>query len=374
MTVCQFCGAKLMDGAKFCYKCERKLEYPDEKDTVSGGMKDSVAVRAPGAGSVYAPSITLGKNDKCPSCGTPITDRNRGIKCSECGTSFCASCELDFRTERKPAERPYCSNCFAKHQELIKEERLRKDEQERVRQAEEKKKESEKEIIENSIGMKMKLIPAGEFMMGDGSYKHKVKLTKPFYIGIYQVTQKEWQAVMGNWEHESYCENPRKDDQPICCVSWHDCQEFIGALNKKEGGWKYRLPTEAEWEYTCRAGSTTKYCFGDNDSQLSGYAWFDANSNDKTHPVGIKRPNNFGLHDMHGNVWEWCQDNWHDDYNGAPTDGGAWEPGSGEDGSYRVFRGGSWCYAAENCRSADRNRCGPGYRGSNLGLRLVRSL
>ena len=106
MTVCQFCGTKLMDGAKFCYKCERKLEYPDEQTAASAGMKDSVAVRSPGAGSVYAPSITLGKNDKCPSCGTPITDHNRSIKCSECGRFFCASCELDFRVQRKPVKDP----------------------------------------------------------------------------------------------------------------------------------------------------------------------------------------------------------------------------------------------------------------------------
>jgi len=140
MTICQFCGAKLMDGAKFCYKCEKKLEYPDEKAAIEGGMKDSVAMRSPGAGSVYAPSITLDKNDKCQSCGTPVTDRNRGIKCSECGTFFCASCEGDFRTERKRGERPYCGNCFAKHQELIREEQQRKEKAELVRLAEEKKK------------------------------------------------------------------------------------------------------------------------------------------------------------------------------------------------------------------------------------------
>ena len=140
MTICQFCGTKLMDGAKFCYKCEKKLEYLDEKAAIEGGMKDSVAMHSSGAGSVYAPSITLGKNDKCSSCGTPITDRNRSIKCSECSTFFCASCELDFRTQRKPGERPYCNNCFVKHQELIREEQVRKEEQERIRLAEEKKK------------------------------------------------------------------------------------------------------------------------------------------------------------------------------------------------------------------------------------------
>ena len=364
MVVCQFCGAKLMEGAKFCYKCEKQLEYPDES-RINGGMRDSVAMHSPGAGSVYAPNVTIGKEEKkyCQHCETPISEKNRSIRCSDCGKLFCAACELDFRTERKPGEKPYCGDCFSKHQELIRQERERREAAERARLAEEKKKESTREIIENSIGMKLKLIPAGEFMMGDSS-KHKVKLTKPFYIGIYPVTQKEWQKVMGS--NPSYFKG---DDLPVEQVSWHDCQEFIGALNKKEGGWKYRLPTEAEWEYACRAGSTTRFCYGDDDSRLGEYAWYDANSNKKTHPVGIKRPNAWGLHDMHGNLWEWCED-WYGDYpSGEVTD-----PTGPSSGSARVDRGGSWNRPAGRCTSANRNRRDPANRGYYLGVRLARSL
>ncbi|MEW5936833.1 MAG: formylglycine-generating enzyme family protein, partial [Candidatus Thermoplasmatota archaeon] len=144
---------------------------------------------------------------------------------------------------------------------------------------------------------------------------------------------------------------------------------FIGALNKKEGGWKYRLPTEAEWEYACRAGSTTKYCHGDDEARLGEYAWYDANSNKKTHPVGIKRPNAWGLHDMHGNVWEWCED-WYGDY----PSGEVSDPHGPSSGSGRVLRGGSWYRGAEDCSSALRAGRAPGLRSPALGLRLARSL
>jgi hypothetical protein len=131
MVVCQFCGSKLMEGAKFCYKCERKLEYPDEKVTASAGIKDSVAMHSPGAGSIYAPttSVHIGKEEKryCQRCETPISEKNRSIKCYDCGAQFCAACELDFRTERNPGEKPYCSDCFAKHQELINQEKSRQE-------------------------------------------------------------------------------------------------------------------------------------------------------------------------------------------------------------------------------------------------------
>jgi translation initiation factor 5A len=122
MVVCQFCGAKLMDGAKFCYKCEKTQEYPDQKTQVSGGINDSVVMHSAGAGSIYAPSITMGVHDKCPSCGTPITDRNRSIRCYDCGKSFCAACELDFRTERNPGEKPLCYPCLTQKQEQHEQE------------------------------------------------------------------------------------------------------------------------------------------------------------------------------------------------------------------------------------------------------------
>ncbi|MEA3324727.1 MAG: formylglycine-generating enzyme family protein [Euryarchaeota archaeon] len=225
--------------------------------------------------------------------------------------------------------------------------------------------------------MKFTLIPAGEFMMGsedgfdDEKPVHKVRIGKPFYLGTYPVTQAEWKAVMGN--------NPshfKGDDLPVESVSWDDVQEFIKKLNEKEGTDKYRLPSEAEWEYACRAGTNTRYSFGDSESKLGDYAWYDYNSGSKTHPVGKKKPNPGGLYDMHGNVWEWVQDRWHSNYDGAPTDGSAWESG---DGAHRVLRGGSWGGNARYCRSADRRHDDPGYRNSNdpgyrrdyLGFRLL---
>ncbi len=136
-------------------------------------------------------------------------------------------------------------------------------------------------------------------------------------------------------------------------MSWDDVQEFIGKLNQKEGGSKYRLPIEAEWEYAARAGSTTAYCFRDDEGRLEQYAWYDGNSGSKTHPVGKLLPNAWGLYDMHGNVWEWCQD-WY------------------TEGSTRVLRGGCWYYNAQNCRSASRDPGSPGYRDNRGGFRLVR--
>ena len=225
----------------------------------------------------------------------------------------------------------------------------------------------------NSIGMKFTLIPAGEFMMGsidgydDEKPAHKVKIANPFYLGTYPVTQAEWGVVMGD-SHSRV----KGDDLPVETVSWDDVQEFIRKLNEKEGTDRYRLPSEAEWEYACRAGTTTAYSFGDDESRLDDYAWYNDNSDDKTHPVGKKKPNPYGLYDMHGNVWEWVQDAWHDNYGGAPTGGSAW--GSG-DGSDRVIRGGSWFHFAEGCRSAGRSvHVDPSYCLGFLGFRLLKEM
>jgi formylglycine-generating enzyme required for sulfatase activity len=150
-----------------------------------------------------------------------------------------------------------------------------------------------------------------------------------------------------------------------------DVQEFIQKLNAKESTTRYRLPSEAEWEYVARAGTTTRYSFGDDESKLCDYAGYYDNSNSMTHPVGQKKPNAWGLYDMHGNVWEWVQDKWHNDYNRVPTDGSAWEGGSG---SFRVSRGGGWRARARRCRSAVRFGIVPGDSGDFLGFRLLRDL
>jgi formylglycine-generating enzyme required for sulfatase activity len=192
---------------------------------------------------------------------------------------------------------------------------------------------------------------------------HHVTIENPFYMGRYEVTQKQWREIMG--DNPSYL---KADDLPVECVSWGDVHEFIKKLNEKEGTKKYRLPSEAEWEYACRAGTTTRYSFGDDESKLGDYAWYYENSEWKTHTIGQKEPNLWGLYDMHGNVWEWVQDKWHGNYNGAPTDGSAWESG---DGALRIDRGGSWSNNARDCRSAVRGLI-PGFYGCNLGFRLLR--
>jgi formylglycine-generating enzyme required for sulfatase activity len=157
---------------------------------------------------------------------------------------------------------------------------------------------------------------------------------------------------------------------PAESVSWDECQEFLKKLNAlgKERG-EFRLPTEAEWEYACRAGTRTRFCSGDADAELADYAWYDANSGSTTHPVGEKKPNAWGLFDCHGNVWEWCADWWgHDYYGKSPRD----DPTGPATGSGRVLRGGSWLYYPGLCRSAFRYTCGgPADRSSCIGFRVV---
>ena len=223
------------------------------------------------------------------------------------------------------------------------------------------------EIITNSIGMKLVLIPAGEFMMGssDGNGHemppHRVRITKPFYLGLTQVTQGQYERVIGE-NPSCFDGNPR----PVEQVSWNDAVEFCGQLSDKEGK-TYRLPTEAEWEYACRAGSTGRYCFGDSESQLDLYAWYDDNSGRETHAVAQKKANAWGLCDMHGNVWEWCSDWYDSDYYGrSPTS----DPRGPSSGSYRVFRGGSWFSLARYCRCAFRNCNSPGDEDFSLGFRV----
>ena len=215
----------------------------------------------------------------------------------------------------------------------------------------------------------MVVIPAGSFEMGsnenaDERPVHRVNVPS-FLIGKIEVTQGQWKAVMGsNPSLFSSC----GDDCPVERISWNDAQEFAQRLSQKTGK-QYRLPSEAEWEYAARAGSTSKWSFGDSEYQLRDYAWF---SQYKTQQVAQKRPNAFGLFDMHGNVWEWVQDCWHGNYTGAPTDGSAWTTAC-LDSNYRVLRGGSWNYGPANLRSANRNRDTPDDRNINYGLRLART-
>jgi len=223
----------------------------------------------------------------------------------------------------------------------------------------------------NSIGMKFKLIPAGTFMMCQGGLAHEVTLTKPFKMGVHEVTQAQYEQVMGN--------NPsgfKGADNPVDRVTWHDAVEFCRKLSElpaeKAAGNVYRLPTEAEWEYACRAGTMTFFSFGNDESDLGAYAWYGENSGIKTsHPVGGKQPNAWGLYNMHGNVSEWCQDWYEVDIRGTVTN-----PTGPSSGSHRVHRGGDWGTAAMLCGSALRGAADPDpsdRRTEALGFRVALS-
>ena len=231
--------------------------------------------------------------------------------------------------------------------------------------------------ITNSIGMKLVLIPKGSFMMGmvvDDAEQHQVTISQDYYLGVTEVTQEQYERVMGN--------NPSlfqrdlikgsSSDHPVDSVSWDDAVEFCKKLSdlpkEKKAGRVYRLPTEAEWEYACRAGSKTRHSFGDDEESLGDYAWFDGNSNEQTHPVGQKKANAWGLYDMHGNVWEWCSD-WYGDYpKGAVSD-----PIGPREGSDRVRRGGSCSSYATFCQSAHRQKSRPFFWDFHRGFRIALS-
>ena len=208
-------------------------------------------------------------------------------------------------------------------------------------------------------------IPAGRFLMGsglvpDGVPLHQVRVSQDFELGKYEVTQSEWTAVMGQNPSSETCQRC-----PVTNVSWNEVQEFIGILNQAAGlAGLYRLPTEAEWEYAARAGTTGERYASDVDA----IAWHGGNGGHRSHPVGEKTPNAFGVHDTLGNVWEWVQD-WYGSYSaGTVTD-----PVGPSEGSYRVIRGGSWLHSGIDCRAAYRLPSSPGQRFSRLGFRLART-
>ena len=268
-------------------------------------------------------------------------------------------------------------------------------------------------------GPEMVVIPAGRFRMGcvsgrdcgdDEAPVHEVSIAEPFALSKYEVTRSEfgrfvaqagyrttaergrgcyvWEGSEGIEKSSARWNNPRfdqSDTHPVVCVSWDDAVAYVEWLSSGTGV-RYRLPSEAEWEYAARSGSTTKYHFGDDESQLCRYAnhadrstdlpWRNESCSDgvgeRTAEVGSYQPNSFGLHDMHGNVWEWVQDCWNDSYVGAPSDGSAWT--SGDCGS-RILRGGSWFSVVPwVLRAADRDRTATGYRSGSLGFRVTRTL
>lgn len=236
----------------------------------------------------------------------------------------------------------------------------------------------------SACSMEFILISAGEFEMGSPSREkrrklwespvHRVTIKKPFYLGRYPVTQEQWQKVMG--------QNPsffKGEKHPVESITWTEAQAFLQKLNSlentDENNYLYRLPTEAEWEYAARAGTATSYFFGDDEKELKKYAWFLENSGLETHPVGLKKPNPWGLYDIYGNVGEWVQDEYHISYKGAPSDGRAWE------NSFpcvsvpvRIRRGGGWNGNAGCCRSAERLFAAQDRKLNSLGFRVVREI
>jgi len=216
----------------------------------------------------------------------------------------------------------------------------------------------------NCIGMRFVRIPSGTFTMGSGSEEageldgpsHTVSISRPFYLAMTEVTQAQWRAVFGV--------NPsrfRGEERPVERVSWHDAREFVRKLSARDGTTEYRLPTEAEWEYACRAGVA-----GDRNDDLASVAWFSPGSGGRTHRVARKRSNPWGLYDMLGNVYEWCED-----WKGRYPSGEVTDPRGPSDGSFRVVRGGSWLVHANRTRSHFRDFLSPDCRRDDVGLRVV---
>jgi len=244
----------------------------------------------------------------------------------------------------------------------------------------------------NGIGMRFVHIAAGSFTMGspdsdreadadaDEKPAHRVTIGRPFYLGKFEVTQAQWQTVMGSSPYDAaagarsnpyfdlpgMAERVRKPDNPAT-VSWNEAQEFLRRLNRMEGQPRYRLPTEAEWEYAARAGTSSVYSFGDDRDQLGRHAWFGEDvATGAPHPVGQKLPNPWGLHDVHGNVWEWVQDGY-----GRYDAAAATDPTGPASGSGKVVRGGSWHVTAGGWRSAHRKEYPADYRGISIGFRVL---
>lgn len=226
----------------------------------------------------------------------------------------------------------------------------------------------------NGLTMEFILIPAGEFYMGSPSTErgrendegpvHWVKISKPFYMGKYEVTQEQYYIVA-----KSKPSRFKGEGHPVENVSWNQANEFCEKLSQIKSVVS-RLPTEAEWEYACRAGSQDRFYFGDdpNNSQIEQYAWYSKNSNSATHPVGEKKPNSFGLYDMNGNVWEWCRDYYAADYYEKSI---TVDPIGSLYGKSRVYRGGGWYHSARYCRSANRSGLESNYIRNHIGFRVL---
>jgi formylglycine-generating enzyme required for sulfatase activity len=228
----------------------------------------------------------------------------------------------------------------------------------------------------------MIVVPAGAFKMGspeteEGRSKeegpqHEVTIARPFAVGRTDLTFAEWDICVAAGACPKVSDNGwGRGDRPVINVSWEEAKGYVAWL-KLMTGKEYRLLSEAEWEYVARAGNRGRWSFGDDDSQLGSYAWFDQNSENATQPVATRKPNAFGLYDMHGNVWQWVEDPYHDSYDGAPSDGSVWEQGG--DAGRRVLRGSAWNGKPSYLRSASRSWFSAGGRFTDSGFRVARTL
>lgn len=334
-------------------------------------------------GPITRPGKTTTSQQQEPKPATHKHSVNGPNSCKKCAS-------LRRQKEQQRRERQRLAEERRREEELrLAEERRRKAEEE-ARLAEQKRKEEEQRlaeerkrreeshrligttgnsVIDNLIN-NMVYVDGGTFTMGatyeqgsdawdDEKPTHRVTLSS-FYIGKYEVTQAEWKAVMGN--NPSYFKG---DNLPVESVSWDDCQTFIRKLNALTGK-TFRLPTEAEWEFAARGGNHSRGCKYSGSDYIGSVAWYDGNSGSKTHPIGQKSPNELGLYDMSGNVWEWCQD-WYGSYSSSSQT----NPTGAFSGSYRVRRGGSWCSYARCSRVSFRHSYTPGLSNYDLGLRLV---
>jgi len=244
--------------------------------------------------------------------------------------------------------------------------------------------------VTNSIGMRFVYIPAREFQMGspqsergrrENEHQHRVKITKPFYLGMFEVTQAEYLKIMDENPSKFSPDGPRGESVvgidtirlPVDSVSWDNAVEFCRHLSnlpvESKSKRSYRLPTEAEWEYACRAGSSKLWSHGDEIDDLKSFAWYGSRiAEGRTHQVGEKEPNHFGLHDMHGNVWEWCHDWYTDDLKHGGT---VVDPQGPKSGELRVIRGGGWASGPARCRNAARSHDPPSVHDEDLGFRVV---
>jgi formylglycine-generating enzyme required for sulfatase activity/tRNA A-37 threonylcarbamoyl transferase component Bud32 len=345
-------------------------EDPADRFASAAEFKEALESTASNVIAASEKELTSGV---CPACDA-VNGENRKF-CGECAESLrtvCLGCDIEMAVWDK-----ICGECGGRQTELRQ-------------QAIEKAAFAEnyaREALTDVLGMTLAFIRAGTFMMGtpvdgtdkhDDAVQHEVTITKEFCIQTTEVTQGQWRALMGTepWQglffHKGY--GKKGADYPATYVSWDDAVAYCRKLSAKEGK-TYRLPTAAEWEYACRGGSTTAWSFGDDKKELGDYAWCRENANDigeqYAHQVGLKKPNGFGLYDMHGNVWEWCSDYYEKSYYKQSPEK---DPTGPTQGSTRELRGGSWASLPRESRSAARLNVDNNYRNHDIGFRVVREL